>query len=530
MLNEFAVLEHNDLSFQRMFRLAHSRIELTQRDMNQFMSNRNLRHPLSGSSSSYHHLPPDRFAHYHQENRLEYDTPRIRQGPGRSRDASVIYHDTRQHQESSATSSEGDDTLLELQDTPPFWDNRPGYPSGENTPSLRLLREDESENPEDSLGPLLESRLRLSTNSQDEEVWLSDGSDAVTGRRRPAIIKDDDNDIGSSNPYNFFKDGPEMGITQQSIHLAGRRHRSYSEPPEHCTTKCNSSWLTPARPAHEYISGLPQHNLAMQSALPRPRYMNNDRLPMERDAFPVFMEGTTTSYRHRPIGYRRAGQSAHGRHESVPAISSFSSPVSGFRHRSDLRHQRRSSDFSVLEALEHSHSPLEELVHDARQRLSGFAAYNMHSSGDDESFQSPRQPTTFLRTVRTPLMSPTSALNSPTSTVRDSHGMRRSLDISDSHTAREGRYPQRLAFRPGQALTRHRSRTPIWQAGVGPVLFEDVVRSGFARRAGRSLEQENRDDMTLFQEERHLWASRNMNGGILEGTPPREGHLERLQR
>ena len=285
---------------------------------------------------------------------------------------------------------------------------------------------------------------------------------------------------------------------------------------------------------HNHLSELPNELLKSRHATPGSTHIvRNECASANRRSAPPQCE---SPYQLHQGGLefsapRQTHRNSHGRHESLPVITtSFSSPIRASQHPYRDRRQRGSSDFSVLSLLKHNHSPLEELIHQARARLHSMGISETRTrdqGGETGILEAPFEMPSFIGPLSSPMLGTPNLPSSPPFSAPTSRRPNDHL-LEDVEEEMMHGIRQRLAFRPGASLTRHRSRTPIWQSGSAAVATEDIVRSGQLRRARPGMEQENEEDMMMrFAEQRRVFVERHAHGGILERTPPREGYLER---
>lgn len=523
---------------EMMLRLQPTRLDLTQNEVKAFKRKLDNQRLAFSSPSANRRAPDNRLGPRYDIDQ-KFEAPRIRQGPNRSRDASVVYRQPRRlHPGFSVTSSESDigtsdflgssmedesDDLLGLSD------------DGVEQRACLALSDDGQNTITDveSLSAMLDSRLALGQDACHDEIWSVSASRPIMQYRQAATRRQKCGTGLSSSPLISLEDEVEDRHPFENLEIQcipKKRQRSYSEPPEFIPYR-----IGPSHFMHDLLPDLPPPLIHFEEA-----YIADIHPQIPRNRQDSVRRGDTNDRRDhmRLVTPFQSHHSRHGRHDSVPVVAStsFSSPIRNVRHIGHARRQRGSSSFSVLgvlDVLESSRSPLEELVHDARSRLSEMGANaSHHRELNSDAVFSQSSPWSSKSTSREEHRSRPGASPSSSPPFGGSRGHMRSESIPEVVYEEEGRVQRstpRLAFRPPASLTRHRSRTPIWQQGSPPLLTEDVARSAVGRRS--FAEQENEaDDMTRFESQMRIWASLQPSGGVLERTPPRESDVERLQR
>lgn len=513
-----------------MLRLPPSRIHLTQREITSFTPKQNKPNAHITSPSPFGHVSGYRSSE--NDNYQLNAAPRLQRGPSRSRDASVVHRPIRRHQAFSVASTESYATLSELSDS--SYDARYMTDDLEQFPHVGL------ENVAETAAFEHTELLHSHDDDNIHEVHSQDNSQWPSFLSRPEASEtvDERHDRNQLDAFNVLEK-PVENIQRHhilgSFSLPYTRHRSQSEPAENCVPRSGVS--RPTVVPHGCLSELPYELLNSRHEMSRPiltvdhEHFSSDSHPASLLAHPHprlrrrGLEFSTPSPIHR---------NGHGRHESLPVITaSFSSPIHGSQPSYRGRYHRDSSDFSVLGMLEHNQSPLEELIHEVRSRLHHMGISESRTrdhSSEARTFDAPFEVPSLTGLPSSPMLG-TMALPSPP--LLNAPTNRRPSDnfLEDVEEDMMRGIRQRLASRPGAPLTRYRSRTPVWQPGAAAVATEDVIRSGQLRRARPAVEQENEDDMmAIFAEQRRVYVERHAHGGgVLERTPPREGHLERRQ-
>lgn len=516
-----------------MLRLPPTKIHVTQRELRNFRPKHN----------DQHIGVPQEDRHQNFQN-IEIElAPQIRRGPSRSRDASVVYRQMRRHQAFSVGSSESDTVSFESAGHSYQRTNDILTSSEEeiNVTDTNFLEVQEDSLFVKSFDHSAGLSIELGTAKSDEDHWPS-LRPVLEPHYSDAVVCQNYCDLAMTSDHSDSVKEQCENVMQQSFWSQRRttqqaRHRSRSEPPESC--------LATPEPLHatmqprDYLFDLRQELLNMSGPSSRPRRSNNDHYILLQEPALTPSTGISAHLQRESFEFsdaRHDSRSRHSRHESWPICpsTSFSSPIRGFQHGAHVQRQREESELDRFHALNHMHSPLEELVYEARARLSqlGLTETRIRNwSSETHPVQDGDQLSEFAGPPTSPTLVTASPLNSPRLSEPSSRAPSKiAAEFLLEDTAREARPVQRLTFRPRPSLTRHRSRTPVWQAGTRPFLMEDVIRSGQARRGTPSMEQENEEDMSRYSQQRQIWTWRQGLGGVLEGTPPHETQLESLQR